>query len=193
MRNATLTLLLFFAIIGCQKKESILETEKKALNSVFNEVIDSVYYRLTNDKISLNNKSKKTIVVNDSLYPESPGYVQFRDHFKNVENLYFDTISKKIRQKIDLNLFTKEAKFKYQYLSSIKQNPIREDFWNSKYALPGFLVFSKINFDEHKKYGVLYCSFTNGDIYKAKWFLIYIKKSGRDWELDEIHAQRRMY
>ena len=73
MKHATLVLFICFTLLSCQKKESILETEKIALNSVFNEVVDSVYLKLTGNKTIADNIKKKTLVIYDSLTTDKPG------------------------------------------------------------------------------------------------------------------------
>ena len=193
MKLVTLVLFLSFTLFGCQKKESILETEKIALNAVFNEVVDSVYLKSTGNKTIADNIKKKTLVIYDSLMTEKPGYVEFKARFKTIKNQYFDTISEKIRPKIDLSLLEKKASFKYKYSLSLTKDVFPANFWNSNYALPGFLLFSKINFDEEKKYGAFYCTYTNGDIYKAKYFLICIEKKDDEWKLDKVTVQNRIY
>lgn len=193
MKKIILALFFSFIIFGCQKEENILITEKTALNSVFNSVIDSIYLKSTNNKVISNADKTKILIIYDSLQTDTPGYLHLKRRHKTVTNLYFDTISEKVKSKIDLPLLEKKANFKYKYLQSYNKDLFPANFWNSKYALPGFLLFSKINFDEKRNYGVFYCTYTNGDIYKAKSFLIFIEKEWNQWKLNEVTIQNRIY
>ena len=193
MRNIAIILLLFFTIISCQKKESILETEQIALNSVFNLVVDSVYLKSTGNQTISENTKGKTLVIYDSLTTDKPGYVQFKARFSTIKNLYFDTISEKITPKIELRELEKKANFKYVPKLSISQDSIKKSFWNSKNALPGILLFSKVCFDENRKFGAFNCTYSNGDIYNAKHFLIYIQKENGKWKLNEVQSYNVLY
>ena len=193
MKHEILLLFLYFTLFSCQKKESILETEKIALNTVFNEVVDSIYLKSTGSKIIAENTEKKTLVIYDSLTTNKPGYVELKARFKTIKNLYFDTISEKITPKIDLIELEKKANFHYKYKLSISNDSISNNFWNSKFALPRILIFSKINFDEEKKFGAFKCIYTNGNIYKAKHYLIYIQKEDDKWKLNEVTMPNVMH
>lgn len=193
MKNVILALFLYFTLFSCQKKESILDTEKIALKSVLNSVIDSVYLKATGNKTISNVNKEKILIIYDSLQAETPGYFHLNRKFKTVRNLYSDTISEKVISKIDLPSLEQKANFKYRYLLSYNKDPFPADFWNSNYALPGFLLFSKINFDEEIKFGSFYCTYTNGDYLNAKYFIVYIKKERNKWKLAEINIQNRKY
>lgn len=193
MKYITLTLLLCFTFFSCQMNESVLETEQIALNSVFNSVVDSVYLKLTENKTISKNLKQKTIVVYDSLTTDKPGFVQFHARYKAVKNLHFDTIAEKIIPKIDLLELEKEANFKYLPKLSISRDSIKKSYWSSKNALSGVLLFSKICFDEHRKFGAFNCIHSEGNIYNAKHFLVYIKKENGNWKLEEVTKFTRIY
>jgi hypothetical protein len=193
MKIKTIALLLCFIFFSCQKKESILETEQIALNSVFNSVVDSVYLNLTESKTISRNLKQKTIVIYDSLTTDKSGFIQLRAKYKKIQNLYFDTIAEKVFPKIDLLELEKKSNFKYLPKLSIINDSIKKSFWNSKNALKGVLSFSKICFDENRKYGAFNCIYSEGDFYNAKHFLIYIKKENGKWKLDEVTKFIRNY
>ncbi|MFD2909034.1 hypothetical protein ACFSX9_09820 [Flavobacterium ardleyense] len=193
MKIGTLTLLLCITFFSCQKNESVFETEQKALNSVFNSVVDSVFLKLTENKIISKNLKQKTIVIYDSLTTDKPGFVQFQARYKTIKNLYFDTIAEKVIPKIDLLELEKEANFKYLPKLSVSHDSIKKSFWNSKNALSGVLLFSKICFDENRKFGAFNCIYSGENIYNAKHFLVYIKKENGNWKLDEVTKFTRMY
>ncbi len=193
MKNVILALFLSFTFFCCQKRENILETEKIALNSVFNSVVDSIYLKSSGNKIIPNTVKKKTLIIYDSLQTETPGYFHLKRKYKTITNLYFDTISEKVTSKIDLPSLEQKANFKYKYLLSYNKDPFPANFWNSDYALLGFLLFSKINFDEERKFGLFYCTLTNGDYFRAKYFLVYIRKENNKWKLYQINQQNRKY
>lgn len=71
MKHVTLILFLCSTFFSYQKKESILETEKIALNTVFNKVVDSVYLKSTGNKTIADSIKKKTLVIYDSLMTEN--------------------------------------------------------------------------------------------------------------------------
>ncbi|MDI9310049.1 MAG: hypothetical protein QM535_07530 [Limnohabitans sp.] len=193
MKQITLILILGFTLFSCQKKENVLETEKNALNAVFNEVVDSVYLKLTGSKTIADNVKRKTIVIYDSLTINKPGYIVFKARFNTVKNIFFDTISDAITQKIDLAALETKANFKYVPKLSISRDSIKKSFWNSKTALEGVLLFSKVSFDEFRKFGAFYCTYSEGNIYKAKHFLIYIKKENGNWKLDGVTIRNIIY
>ena len=193
MKHVTLTLLLCFTFFSCQKNESVLETEQIALNSVFNSVVDSVYLKLTENKTISKSLKQKTIVIYDSLTTDKPGFVQFKARYKTIKNLHFDTIAEKVKPKIDLIELEKKANFKYLPKLSISRDSIKKSFWNSKNALTGVLLFSKVCFDENRKFGAFNCIYSEGDIYNAKHFLVYIKKENGKWKLDKVTKFIRHY
>ena len=193
LKIVTFTLLLCFTFLSCQKNESVLETEQIALNSVFNSVVDSVYLKLTQNKTISKNLKQKTIVIYDSLTTDTPGFVQFHAKYKTVQNLNFDTISEKILPKIDLLELEKKANFKYLPKLSVSPDSIKKSYWSSKNALSGILLFSKICFDENRKYGAFNCIYSEGYIFNSKYFLVYIKKENGNWKLDEVTEFTRMY
>ena len=139
------------------------------------------------------NLKQKTIVIYDSLTTDKPGFVQFKARYKTIKNLHFDTISEKVKPKIDLLKLEKEANFKYLPKLFISRDSIKKSFWNSKHALTGVLSFSKICFDEHRKFGAFNCIYSEGDIYNAKHFLVYIKRENGKWKLDEVTKFIRHY
>ncbi|HJS01135.1 MAG TPA: hypothetical protein VJ780_09390 [Flavobacterium sp.] len=193
MKHVTLTLLLCFTFFSCQKNESVLETEQIALNSVFNSVIDSVYLKLTENKTISKNLKQKTIVIYDSLTTDKPVFVQFHARYKTIKNLHLDTIAEKVIPKIDLLELEKEANFKYLPKLSVSRDSIKKSFWNSKNALTGVLLFSKVCFDEYREFGAFNCIYLEVDIYNAKHFLVYIKKENGKWKLDEVTRFTRNY
>ena len=193
MKIITFTLLLCFTFFSCQKNESILETEQIALNSVFNSVVDSVYLKLNKNKTISKNLKQKTIVIYDSLITDKPGFVQFHARYKTVKNLYFDSIAEKTIPKIDLLELEKKANFKYLPKLSLRNDSIKKSFWSSNNTLSGVLLFSKICFDENRKFGAFNCIFSEGNIYNANHFLVYIKKENGNWKLDEVTEFTRMY
>jgi hypothetical protein len=194
MKPAIIILLICTTLFSCQKKESVLNTEKNALNAVFNQVVDSVYLKSTENKTIPDNAKKKTLVIYDSLMAEMPSIFHLQARFKTIKNTYTDTISQKIRSKINLPLLEKKANFKYNYsLSFYKDEPFPAEFWNSNFALPGFILFSKINFDEERKYGVFYVTYTNGNYLNAKYFLVYIEKMNDIWKLNQVDVMYRTY
>lgn len=170
-----------------------METEKIALNTVFNEVVDSVYLKLTGNKTITENVKNKTLVIYDSLTTDKPGFVEFKARFRTIKNDYFDTISDKITPKIDLIELEKKSNFKYLPKLSISRDSIKKSFWNSKNALTGVLLFSKVCFDEYRKFGAFHCTYSEGNIYRAKHFLVYIKKENGKWKLDRVTVQNRTY
>ncbi|MFC6096446.1 hypothetical protein ACFPVY_07280 [Flavobacterium qiangtangense] len=163
------------------------------MNTVFNQVVDSVYLKATGNRTIADSLKKKALVIYDSLTTDKPGYVEFKARFTTIKNLYFDTISEKVTPKIDLNLLQKKANFDYRNGLSLNKGPFPSTFWNSNYALPGFLLFSKINFDEERKFGEFHCTYTNGDMYKAKYFLIYIQKENNEWKLKDVMLRNMLF
>lgn len=208
MKQIKIVLLLLYCsstLIGCEKKEakdakdvtvieeSILETEIKALNAVFNQVVDSVYLKSKENTTITDDLKDKTIVIYDSLIFDKPGYIQFHSKFKTIKNFYVDTINETITQKIDLTKLEKKASFTYLSKLSISKDSIKKSYWSSKNALSGVLLFSKICFDENRIFGAFNCIYSTEDTFNTKYFIIYIKKENRIWKLDGVKKIMRNY
>ena len=125
--------------------------------------------------------NKKIIVVNDSVYElKDTDLSEFTSHFKNIEyklnneNLY----------KIDLSIFENNEKYNFKYLSKF---PKRSIIWKERFDFPlsAIVYFSKIQFDENGRFGVLTGSITYGKL-NGHGVLIFIKKESNKWVIDEI-------
>ena len=188
MKHVILVLFICLTLFCCQKKETVLETEKDALNSVFNNAVDSIYLKIKEKRNIEKSVKKKTIVIYDSLISEMPSHSEFKARFSTVKNSYYDTISEKVTPKIELSELQKTSDFKYAFKLSISKDTIAKNFWNSKHALHGILLFSKIRFDKERKFGAFRCTYIKRDMenVKYKYFSIYIEKEHKKWKLREV-------
>ncbi|MDV7187956.1 hypothetical protein R3X25_11745 [Lutibacter sp. TH_r2] len=131
-----------------------------------------------------NDTSRIVIAIIDTIYAESLLKSSERIKDNGIEYI-FDSITKKIEYKIDLNNFKENEKFRFKYSSEF---PKGRKIFRTKYPFyfGGAISFSRIVFDKDKKYGIM----SAGIAYEALngyGFRIYLKRGKNDkWIIDKI-------
>jgi hypothetical protein len=136
------------------------------------------------DKI-LKDTSSIIIAFNPNIN-DNPENVEedFKKHFPNAQ------LSKSKGEKyiLDYKNITLNDKYK---LKNIKDFPERndDDFWQKKYGFvfSGIVSFTRIRFDENKKFGVLDAGFVCGNLC-GQGYRIFIKNENGKWIIDEIQG-----
>lgn len=210
----TALLLLFITLIAsCNKKESDLKFEQDVMYEVYPALIDSVWVNAvltyvpppppevdpSEYKLNRRNESNKRfnqelaefkkkqfkvdLVVLDKAIPKE-NRKELQEHFKDAilsENNLLDTLEYKFnRKKLDAY-----SAFHLHYLARIPRGNDRIFYNECCYSVPGIIIFSRIQFDDKKKYGVLTAGINCGDMC-GYGYRIYIKKIKDKWVVDKI-------
>jgi hypothetical protein len=177
-------------LCSCEKKKDAIVIEKKVLNSIFVDVIDSIYFKLDSAKIITRNQSK-FIVVNDSVNKLGmPNSAKIFRHFKGVNQVYLDTIFENAEYKINFKTLPK-SHYTFIYSSTLPHSLDRINWQN--YSLPGVLTFTKMHFDIEFKVAMLGVTYGNGSVWTSKEFYIYAKKRNENWIIDQVLLRDLIY
>jgi hypothetical protein len=189
----TLILLSFF---GCKKK-AVPESdfEKEVMNSVFVEIVDSIYMdRRTMEPPPMPRLDFKTNEEDTIGYHEKLKRYQIeQDSIKNDKNriligVYDFVVNNKIRNdKFDLTPFQNNKKFDFQYTSKFPE----EQFWNiedKKSGMPvGTIEISNIKFNKNKSLGTIIASASCGGGKCGRGFEITIENKSGKWHITNIN------
>ena len=131
-----------------------------------------------------NDTSRIVIAISDTIYTESLLKSSERIKDNGIEYI-FDSITKKIEYKIDLNNFKENEKFRFKYISEF---PKGRNIFRTKYPFyfGGAIGVSRIQFDKDKKHGILSAGILYAPL-DGYGYRIYIKKDKNDnWIIDRI-------
>ncbi|KQO34210.1 hypothetical protein ASF10_00355 [Flavobacterium sp. Leaf82] len=187
--------LILLSSFGCKKKEvSESDFEKEVINSVFLEIVDSIYmdrrtmYPPPMPRLDFKTNKEDTIGYHDKL----KRYQVEQDSIKNDKNriligVYDYVINNKIRnEKFDLTPFKNNKKFEFQYASKFPE----ERFWDindKKSKMPvGTIKVYKIDFNETRTYGVLSARASCGGGKCGRGFEITIENKSGKWHITNI-------
>ncbi|SFC57853.1 hypothetical protein [Flavobacterium phragmitis] len=187
--------LVLISSFGCKKKEvSESNFEKEVLNSVFVEIVDSIYmdrrimYPPPMPKIDFKTNKKDTIGYHDKL----KRYQIEQDSIKNDKNkiligVHDFIISNRVNdEKFDLTPFKKNKKFDFQYTSKFPEE-IYWDINDKKSKMPvGTITIHKIHFNKTKTSGILEASASCGGGKCGRGFEITIENKSGKWHISKI-------
>ena len=187
--------LLLFSSFGCKKKEvSESQFEKEVMNSVFLEIVDSIYmdrrtiYPPPMPRLDFKTNKKDPIGYHDKLRR----YQIEQDSIKNDKNriligVYDYVVNNKIRtEKFDLTPFKNNKKFDFQYASKFPEE-IYWDLNDKKSKMPvGTITIHKIHFNKTKTSGVLDASASCGGGKCGQGFQITIDNKSGEWHITNI-------
>ncbi|KAF2328354.1 hypothetical protein [Flavobacterium nitrogenifigens] len=187
--------LVLFSSFGCKKKEvSESDFEKDVLNSVFLEIVDSIYmdrrimYPPPMPKIDFKTNKKDTIGYHDKL----KRYQIEQDSIKNDKNkiligVHDFIISNRVNdEKFDLTPFKKNKKFDFQHTSKFPEE-IYWDINDKKSKMPvGTIKIHKIHFNKTKTSGILEASASCGGGKCGRGFEITIENKSGKWHISKI-------
>lgn len=209
--KTAILLFLLTSIISCKNKEADLQFEKNVMYEVYPALIDSVWvnasykytpppikdtpeYRAQNKKeykkqfnqelAEYKKKQYKVdLVILDKAVPKE-NRKELREHFKDAvisENDVLDTLEYRFnRKKLDAY-----SAFHLLYIPRIPRGNDRRFYNDCCYSIRGLIIFSRIQFDDEKKYGILTAGINCGDMC-GYGYRIYIKKVNDKWVIDKI-------
>ncbi len=191
-------LLIFIVLLGCKEKQSQLSFEQNVFYDIAPEIIDFQYQEVrdihprliqefSTDNLNFNKKENLPFIVvgiADSIYElDKSEDSKFLNHFE-TENIHLDTSNTDKKIKLELSRIRSSDIFKFEKLSQIPTGPSR---WKktADFFLAGITSFSRIRFDNERKYGFLICSLTCGQQCGVH-SRVYIKELNDEWVIDEI-------
>jgi hypothetical protein len=188
-------ILVLFSCFGCKKKElPESDFEKEVLNSVFVEIVDSIYMdRRTllpppGVRIDFKTGKEDTIGYHDKL----KRYHFEQDSIKNDKNriligVHDFLVSNGINDsKLDLTPFKNNKKFDFQYTSKFPDQ-IYWDLNDKKSKMPvGTIKIHRIRFNKDKTSGSLSASASCGGGKCGQGFTITIEKKSGKWQISKI-------
>ncbi|MFV8377128.1 hypothetical protein [Flavobacterium sp. LB1P71] len=152
--------------------------------------VDSTEYKTEiikyNHKEELRKKdtSKLVIGVSEKIYkPSKYEYETIQSYFKTLK-LQIDTTNNPIENRIDIENFKNNNKFRFKYLSEFPEgaNILNND---GTFKFSGGIAFSKIIFDERKQIGIL-CGNYLCEPRCGIGYLIIIEKINNKWKIKKI-------
>lgn len=187
--------LILLSSFGCKKKEmSESDFGKDVLNSVFLEIVDSIYmdrrimYPPPVPRIDFKTNKKDTIGYHDELKK----YQIEQDSIKNdkhriVIGVHDFIVSNGINDsKFDLTPFKNNKKFDFQYASKFPEE-IYWDVNDKKSKMPvGTIKIHKIHFNKTKTLGTLSASASCGGGKCGQGFEITIENKAGQWHITKI-------
>jgi hypothetical protein len=107
------------------------------------------------------------------------------EHFENIE-FGNDTFKKNTKYKINLSKFKNNEKYIFKYRSDF---PKGRELWSSEYPFyfGAVISFSRIYFDNNKKFGILEGGITFGRL-DGNGIRVFIKKISGKWKIDKIEG-----
>lgn len=187
--------LILLSTFGCKKKEvSESNFEKDVLNSVFVEIVDSIYMDrriiLPPPPPRFNEKTNK--VDTTGHHKELKEYWHYQDSIKNDKNriligVHDFVVSNGINDnKFDLTPFKNNKKFDFQYTSKFPEE-IYWDINDKKSKMPvGTIKVYKIDFNKTRTYGVLSARASCGGGKCGRGFEITIENKSGEWHITNI-------
>jgi hypothetical protein len=152
--------------------------------------VDSTEYKTEiikyNHKEELRKKdtSKLVIGVSEKIYkPSKYEYETIQSYFKSLK-LQIDTTDNPIENRIDIENFKNNNKFRFKFLSEFPEgaNILNND---GTFKFSGGIAFSKIIFDERKQIGIL-CGNYLCEPRCGIGYLIIIEKINNKWKIKKI-------
>jgi hypothetical protein len=129
-------------------------------------------------------KSKLFVAIYDTIHSVGSNHmIDLTKHYKDAivaKDKRIDTI----QYPLDRKEFTKIKHIKVLFISKFVMG---ERPWESNYGYTfnGFISFSRIQFDDAKKYGVLTCAIDCGGLC-GRGYTIFIKKIKNTWVIDSV-------
>jgi len=215
MKKFYFALLLFCVMIfvSCNNKTDSLQFEKEVMYEIYPALIDSVWvnavqtyspppppgvdtteYKLNKIKESHKRFNKELAEFKKKKFPvdlivldrvvNRDNAKELQEHFKNAV-ISENTISDRLEYKLDRKKLDAYKAFHLQYVSKTPRGIERQLYDNCCYSVRGVIVFSKIQFDDEKNYGVLTAGIECGPMC-GYGYRIFIKKVKEKWVVDKI-------
>lgn len=206
--------LLFIALItSCNNKERELQFEKNVMYEIYPALIDSVWvnavlmyvpppppgvnpseYKLNQrnesnkrfNKVLAEFKKKKfpvDLVFFDKVVMRNNSK-ELQEHFKDAA-ISQDNVTDTLEYKLDRKKLDAYSAFHLHYVPRIPRENDRIFYNECCYSIRGIISFSRIQFDDKKKYGVLTAGIECGGMC-GYGYRIYIRKVKNKWVVDKI-------
>jgi hypothetical protein len=188
-------ILVLLSLFGCKKKEvSESDFGKDVLNSVFLEIVDSIYmdrrtmYPPPMPPIDFKTNNEDTIGYHDKLkrYQIEQDSIK-KDKHRILIGVHDFVVSNGINDsKFDLTPFKSNKKFDFQYASKFPDE-IYWDVNDKKSKMPvGTIKIHKIHFNKTKTVGTLSASASCGGGKCGQGFEITIENKAGEWHIIKI-------
>jgi len=187
--------LILLSLFGCKKKEvSESDFGKHVLNSVFLEIVDSIYmdrrtlYPPPMPRIDFKTNKEDTIGYHDKLkrYQIEQDSIK-KDKHRILIGVHDFVVSNGINDsKFDLTPFKNNKRFDFQYASKFPDE-IYWDINDKKSKMPvGTIKIHKIHFNKTKTLGTLSASASCGGGKCGQGFTITIENKSGEWHITKI-------
>ncbi|MCP2026477.1 hypothetical protein L1276_001621 [Flavobacterium sp. HSC-32F16] len=187
--------IILISSFGCKKKEvPESDFEKGVLNSVFVEIVDSIYMDrriiLPSPPPRFNLQTNKADTIGHS--EELKKYWRYQDSIKKdttriLIGVYDYVINNKIKnEKFDLTAFKSNKKFDFQYASKFPDE-LHWTVHNYKSGMPvGTIEISNIKFNKNKTLGIIEATASCGGGKCGRGFEITIENKSGKWHIAKI-------
>lgn len=136
----------------------------------------------------IENDTSKIIIAFDPKIKHNTENLRedFEKHFVGAK-LYLPKIENQTEYILDLKKIKLNGKFELKNISEFPKK--RGVIWGAKYnfVFSGVAFFSRIQFDEEKRFGILDGGFVCGGLC-GQGFRIYIKKTNKKWTIDKVEG-----
>lgn len=185
--------LVLLSSFGCKKKEvSESDFEKEVLNSVFVEIVDSIYMdrRIILPPPKFNPKTNKADTIGNSkelkLFWHRQDSIK-KDTARILIGVHDYVVNNKIRnEKFDLTPFKNNKKFDFQYTSKFP-NELTWIIDDYKSGMPvGTIEISNIKFNKDKTSGIIEATASCGGGKCGRGFEITIENKSGEWHIIKI-------
>ncbi|WP_276379225.1 hypothetical protein [Flavobacterium sp. H4147] len=185
--------LVLLSSFGCKKKEvSESDFEKEVLNSVFVEIVDSIYMdrRIILPPPKFNPKTNKADTIGNSkelkLFWHRQDSIK-KDTARILIGVHDYVVNNKIRnEKFDLTPFKNNKKFDFQYTSKFP-NELTWIIDDYKSGMPvGTIEISNIKFNKDKNSGIIEATASCGGGKCGRGFEITIENKSGKWHIIKV-------
>lgn len=185
--------LVLLSSFGCKKKEvSESDFEKEVLNSVFVEIVDSIYMdrRIILPPPKFNPKTNKADTIGNSkelkLFWHRQDSIK-KDTARILIGVHDYVVNNKIRnEKFDLTPFENNKKFDFQYTSKFP-NELTWIIDDYKSGMPvGTIEISNIKFNKDKTSGIIEATASCGGGKCGRGFEITIENKSGEWHIIKV-------
>ncbi|WP_343618328.1 hypothetical protein [Flavobacterium sp.] len=185
--------LVLLSSFGCKKKEvSESDFEKEVLNSVFVEIVDSIYMdrRIILPPPKFNPKTNKADTIGNSkelkLFWHRQDSIK-KDTARILIGVHDYVVNNKIRnEKFDLTPFKNNKKFDFQYTSKFP-NELTWIIDDYKSGMPvGTIEISNIKFNKDKTSGIIEATASCGGGKCGRGFEITIENKSGEWHIIKV-------
>lgn len=162
--------------------------EEDVMSGLFLELLDTVSYKpmylpepkFDEEIANTMNETTKQLILVDSIYSiKKEDISELKKHYKDIS---VTNINNKPAYKFDYIKFINNEKYTFTQASKTKLDSLHKI---DGYSENGIISFSRIQFDDSKKYGILTVDYSTG-ARVGRGFLIFIKLKNGKWTIDKV-------